>query len=123
MSAWTGPAARSSAPSTGAELAASVASLPEEVRVGDFREVLCDLPPGSVDLIFTDPPYAPQEYPLYGGLAELAARVLVPGGSLVAYAPIYALGDLLPRLTPHLRFWSALTVRHTAGCPGSTTSG
>ena len=53
-----------------------------DIRHGDFREVLGDIEPGSVDAIITDPPY-PQEYwPLYGDLGELAARVLRPNGIL-----------------------------------------
>jgi hypothetical protein len=63
-------------------------------------------------LIFADLPYQARYYPLYGDLAALAARVLAPGGSLVCYCPTYALADLLPLMTPHLRFWSVLTVRH-----------
>jgi hypothetical protein len=94
------------------ERARSVRRLPEGLRVGDFREVLADLPGGSVDAIVTDPPYNKAQYHLYADLASLAARVLAPGGSLVAYAPTYAVADLLPLMTPHLRFCSVLTVRH-----------
>jgi hypothetical protein len=95
--------------------AAQVGKLPQEILVGDFRRVLKDLPDESVDLLFTDPPYDTKSQPLYGDLAALAARVLVPGGSLVAYCPSYAVADILPRMTTQdgLTFWSVLTVRHT----------
>jgi hypothetical protein len=83
------------------------------IRVGDFREVLTDLPDESVDLLFTDPPYAKEFYPLYGALAELGSRVLKVGGSLVAYAPTYALADILPLMVPHLRYWNEIIVEHT----------
>jgi 16S rRNA G966 N2-methylase RsmD len=82
------------------------------LRVGDFRRVLADLPDGSVDCVFTDPPYQEEHWPLYGDVAALAARVLREGGSLVAYAPTYAVDRLLPLMTPHLTFWSALVVQH-----------
>jgi DNA methylase len=95
------------------ELAARAGSLPSTIRAGDFRQVLADLPAGSVDCIFTDPPYAAEYYPLYGDLAALGARVLAPGGSLVACAPGYALWEILPRMAPHLRFWNCLTVKYS----------
>jgi hypothetical protein len=38
------------------ELADTVTAVPEEIRAGDFREVLADLPAGSVNLMFADPP-------------------------------------------------------------------
>lgn len=58
-----------------------------ELRIGDCREVLADIPDNSVSLILTDPPYAksatePVEE-LYEWLGEFAARALMPGGSLL----------------------------------------
>ncbi len=50
----------------------------------DFREA--DIEDNSIDLIVTDPPYPKEFLPLYKDLAEFAARVLKPGGSLVAMA-------------------------------------
>jgi hypothetical protein len=90
-----------------------VAQPTDLIRVGDFREVLANLPDESVDLIFTDPPYAKKFYPLYGDLAKLASRVLKPGGSLIAYAPTYALADILPLMVPHLTYWNSITLQHT----------
>lgn len=79
-----------------------------DLRLGDFREALGDIPDDSIDAIITDPPY-PREYlPLYEGLAELAARVLVPGGSLVCMVGQSYLPDVLGSLTRHLRYhWTA----------------
>ena len=50
---------------------------------GDFREKSKNIPDGSVDLIFTDPPYALKDLLLYKDLAAVAFRVLKDGGSLV----------------------------------------
>lgn len=75
------------------------------IRLGDFRDTLADLPDGSVDLIFTDPPYAREAIGLYGPLAEFGARVLRPGGSLLAYCGQYALPEILPVMQEHLRYW------------------
>jgi hypothetical protein len=54
-----------------------------DLRIGDCREVLADIEDGTVPLILTDPPYGNAAEPLYRWLAEFAARVLVPGGSLI----------------------------------------
>lgn len=87
----------------------------EGLRVGDFREVLENLGDGSVNLIFTDPPYDKESMSLYGDLAKLAGRVLAPGGSLVCYAGQYALLELGPLMTPHLRYQWTFCVRHSGG--------
>jgi hypothetical protein len=50
---------------------------------GDFREESKKISEGSVDLIFTDPPYGSEDILLYKDLAEVAFRVLKNGGSLV----------------------------------------
>jgi hypothetical protein len=93
------------------------AALPAELRLGDFREALADLADGSVDLIFTDPDYTRANLPLYGDLAAFAARVLVPGGSLVCYAGGYAVPEILDYLRRHLRFHWPLAVEHTGAAP------
>jgi SAM-dependent methyltransferase len=98
-------------------MAASVKRLGPGVRAGDFRKVLADLPDNSVDLIFTDPPYDKASVPLYGDLAALAGRVLVPGGSLVCYAGVHALPTLFPLMTLHLQFWWQLCLRLKAAFP------
>lgn len=41
--------------------------------------------PGSVDMIFTDPPYLKEFLPLYGWLATEGVRAIKPGGYLFAY--------------------------------------
>ncbi|RMG30629.1 MAG: site-specific DNA-methyltransferase [Bacteroidetes bacterium] len=66
-----------------------------DIRLGDCKEVLKELPENSVDLIFTSPPYADQRKKTYGGIhpdkyvewflpisAELL-RVLKPSGTFV----------------------------------------
>jgi hypothetical protein len=83
---------------------------------GDFRAVGEQLADDSIDLIFTDPPYARESLSLYGELAELAARKLVPGGSLVCYYGQYALPEVLALVTPHLRFLWSLSVVHSGDC-------
>ena len=39
-----------------------------DLRLGDCKEILKELPTNSVDLIFTSPPYADQRKSTYGGI-------------------------------------------------------
>jgi hypothetical protein len=73
--------------------------------LGDFRQVGDKIPDASVDLIFTDPPYDRKAIELFDGLGEFAARVLRPGGSLIAYVGHIQLPDVLADLSKHLRYW------------------
>jgi len=71
---------------------------------GDFAELASMLPSAGYRAIITDPPY-PQEYlPLYGLLAEQAARLLEPGGSLLVMAGQSYLPAILELMTPHLTY-------------------
>lgn len=71
------------------------AALSDGVRLalGDFREKCKDIPDNSVDLIFTDPPYAKEFMLLYKELGKVAFRVLKPGGSLITYLEQLALRE------------------------------
>lgn len=102
---------RQSLQERGKELAGK--ELDSIIRLGDFRETAKEIQDDSVDLIFTDPPYDEKSIPLYGSLAEVGARVLKPGGSLICYVGHYALPEILPLMTPHLRFWWTLACDHS----------
>jgi site-specific DNA-methyltransferase (adenine-specific) len=85
----------------------------DPIRHGDFRDLAVELKDNSVDLVFTDPPYNDESLPLYGSMAEVAARVLKPGGSLVTYcgnAQVLKAGEAI---AAHLRFWQPLCCLHT----------
>ena len=88
-----------------------------EVRCGDFREMLADIPDGSVDAVVSDPPYDTPGVPLYSDLSEFASRVLKPGRLLVAYCGKVDLPEQLSRLGEHLEYvWIGavfLPGRHT----------
>jgi DNA modification methylase len=62
-----------------------------KLYLGDFREQGSKIPDNSIDLVLTDPPYEEKDLPLYADLAYFAARVLKPGGSVIAFAAQYAL--------------------------------
>lgn len=81
--------------------------------LGDFREIGDKIPDASVDLIFTDPPYDRKAIELYDGLGEFAARVLRPGGSLIAYIGQIQLPDAVADLSKHLRYWWTCSCYHS----------
>lgn len=88
-----------------------------EIKVGDFLERLSELEDGSVGLIYTDPPYLMKLdlERIYGELAREAARLLAPGGSLLAYAGGYALPRAMAALSEHLTYWWVLAIHHQGG--------
>jgi DNA modification methylase len=84
-----------------------------ELRIGDARIVLADVPDNSVPLVLTDPPYGNAAEPLYRWLAQWAGRVLIPGGSLICYtgqSTVIRDGLLFGE---HLKYWWLLTMQHT----------
>jgi len=81
--------------------------------LGDFRKIGEKIPDASVDLIFTDPPYDRKAIELYDGLGEFAARVLRPGGSLIAYIGQIQLPDAVADLSKHLRYWWTCSCYHS----------
>ena len=82
--------------------------LPADIDVfcSDFRHL--DLPENSVDLIFTDPPWAMRG--LYGSLAEFAARVLKPGRLCCVYVSAMALPEVIAEMGKHLNYYWCLAV-------------
>lgn len=83
-----------------------------DLRVGDARQVLADVPDASVSLVLTDPPYGDEAEPLYRWLAEWSARVLVPGGSLICYTGQSRLDRDIGIFASQLRYWWLLTMLH-----------
>jgi hypothetical protein len=85
-----------------------------EYRIGDARQILADVPDDSVPLILTDPPYSQEAEPLYCWLAEFAARVLIPGGSLICFTGQWKLDRdmaIFSAAAP-LRYWWLLAMLH-----------
>ena len=66
-------------------LSRSAPQIEPEFRLGDCREVLSDIAADSVALVLTDPPWGNEAKWCYRWLADFAARVLIPGGSLVCF--------------------------------------
>lgn len=74
------------------------------IILGDFIEVLQGLEDSTIDTIITDPPYSAESIPLYGALAEQAARVLKPGGSLLVMCGQLYQFEFQEQMRPHLNY-------------------
>jgi ParB-like chromosome segregation protein Spo0J len=83
------------------------------VHHGDFRELGKTIADNSAALVFTDPPYDRESLPLFDDLGELAARVLVDGGSLITFCGQYVLPEVMASLGKHLRFFWICCCQHT----------
>jgi len=80
------------------------ADQPIDIRLGDFRQVLADIPDHSIDLVLTDPPYIAECLPLWSDLSAFASRVLKPTGLLLAMVGPMYLPEVTQRLGEHLRY-------------------
>lgn len=80
--------------------------LPQDMQLleGDFLEVGRQIADNSVSLIFTDPPYHEKHLELWSNLGSFAARVLKPGGMLLAYSGQTALPQVFNALREHLDY-------------------
>jgi len=82
---------------------------------GDFREKGMEIDDESVDLIFTDPPYAGESLQLWSDLAKFALRVLKPSGLLLAYSGQAHLPQVLAAMDEHLQWMWQFKADHTGG--------
>jgi hypothetical protein len=83
------------------------------VHHGDFRQLAPQiLPDNSAQLVLTDPPYDQDSIGLFEAAAAEAARVLVPGGSFVAYSGQKYLGEVITACAQHLTYWWLFALVH-----------
>jgi DNA methylase len=83
----------------------------------DFRLLTeQQIPPETVDLIFTEPPDDGDSLSMYQDLAKFGNRWLKEGASLVTYAGQWALPTIFDNMKyNNLQFWWIMSVEHTAG--------
>ncbi len=77
----------------------------DTIITGDARELAKAIPDGSIDMIFTDPPYIKKYMHLYAWLAETAERVLKPDGFLLVYVGAYWKWDMMKMLNDHMSYF------------------
>lgn len=70
------------------------------LRIYESRcaDLIDHLEPGSVDLIFTDPPYPVEFVECWTELGDLAVKALRPGGLILAYTGQYTMLEAIDRL-------------------------
>ena len=83
-----------------------------EIKHGDFKEVLSFIEPGSVDAIITDPPYHKRYLYLWGQLAEFAKEKLRDHGFLITYTGQYYLPEVMKLLGEHLEYYWTIGMVH-----------
>ena len=79
-----------------------------QIVTGDARALAAQIPDESIDLIFTDPVYERIED--YAWLAETAARVLKPGGHLLAWQATPYIPETTQALGQHLVYRHTLSM-------------
>ena len=67
---------------------------------------------GSVDLIYTDPPYSKEYHYLYSWLAREAVRSLKPNGFLIAYVGPYWKDVVMGFFNQHLQYFYDFILVH-----------
>lgn len=83
-----------------------------DIRLGDFEDVLSDIPDGSIDCIITDPPYPYEFIDCWSKLSLFAARKLKPNGFCVAYSGQYNLPEVIKRMSDKLDYYWTFAVYH-----------
>lgn len=92
----------------------AIKSLALGIHHGDFRVLAPTIiPDNSVQLVFTDPPYDEKSVELFEAAAQEAARVLVPGGSFVAYSGHKHLASAIQACSKHLTYWWLFALVHS----------
>ncbi len=96
------------------ELMKTQVNLPKTITLHNKQFQKLTIKPGSVSLIFTDPPYHDKFLHLYEDLAKQAFEVLRDGGSLVCYVGQGNIGKVINFMEKQgLKFHWPITVLHS----------
>jgi DNA modification methylase len=74
------------------------------IYTGDARELAKEIPDGSVDLIFTDPPYPKKYIWCFEWVAQMGAKKLKPGGDCMALSGQYHFPAVFDGMRKHLDY-------------------
>jgi len=82
---------------------------------GDCLEILPTLEAGSVDMVFSDPPYKKEFNHLYGEMAKAAKAPLKKGGLLLTLSGHHSLDIIIPEMAAHLDYYWMGGMPNSAG--------
>ncbi|MFH0983755.1 MAG: DNA methyltransferase [Planctomycetota bacterium] len=87
------------------------------ILTGKFQDLVKELAPGSVDLVFCDPPYLGEHVRagIYADLSAFASVVLKPGGLCMAYAGQFYVREATDGLASKLKYLWQCAILHTGG--------
>jgi hypothetical protein len=80
-------------------------TLGSDILTGDMGLLWQKLEDNSVDLLFTDPPYASNTLGIFGDIAEMAKAKLKPSGFCLVYTPHEHLPHTIDLMREYLNFW------------------
>lgn len=83
-----------------------------DLRLGDFVDVLQDVPDGTVDCIITDPPYPKEYLDEWTKLSHVAHRILKPNGFCITYSGKMFLLEVLNRMSENLTYYWTFALYH-----------
>lgn len=75
-----------------------------QIILGDAKDILPTLDEGSIDLVFTDPPYPREFKHTYQYLADYCPRLMKRGASLITIAPHYLLEEVMMMFYGKLKY-------------------
>jgi DNA modification methylase len=85
----------------------------DKIILGDFRDVLKNIPDDSIDMVITDPPYPKKYSYVWEPLFEESARVLKPRGNFISLCGHYQLPLVLSTGEKYLRYWWILWMKQS----------
>ena len=84
-----------------------------DLRLGDFIEVLDDIPDNSIDLILTDPPYPIEFIDEWDKLGQFAKCKLKPNGFCISYSGHKNIYKVMEKMNKYLDYYWMMALIHT----------
>ena len=91
-----------------------------KIICGDCLEIAKDIPPNSIDMILTDPPYAKASLECWHKLKFIGEKVLKPSHFLIAYTGLMFLPQVLNTMDGKLTFYWPFAILHSVFKDGSS---
>ena len=80
------------------------------IYAGKFQDLAREIPAGSVDLVWSDPPWSRDLVDLYSLAAARAVHILRDGGHAFFVAGLTHLPQIIQRIMPHLSYYWTIVI-------------